>query len=499
MPQRSGVSAAQLSMVDGLAPQLAQARARAEALSAAGRHADAAELYRQLGLDDQALDARRAQTAARPDSAVAEHNLASLLGDLGQAAEAEASVRRAFRKGGDAPETWLVLARALQSQDRHEEADAAYGQVLSRRPLYVDAVRERAQLVWMRTADAQAALDVVDAATAHAVGQGAQARGPLFAARATLMEYVGAAPEAVAEMLAASGVVGDPRVEMAAAHAALTFDRDRALDHMRAALALAPDAPVIRLKLAEIHLGRGEHDQALALIEPVVQGLPADQNALSLLATAWRASGDPRAHQIVDYATMVRGCLIDTPDGWPSLHAYLADLARSLRGLHRLQAHPVGQSLRHGTQTSVNLKASDDPAIRAFFAAVDRPISEHVRHLGHGGDPLRRRNTGGWRMAGCWSVQLQPNGFHKAHVHSEGWLSSACYIDLPPAVEAGGRQGWIGFGGPPFDCGRPMPPEHYEKPEPGKLVLFPSYMWHGTVPFEGPSTRLTIAFDVVPA
>jgi hypothetical protein len=36
------------------------------------------------------------------------------------------------------------------------------------------------------------------------------------------------------------------------------------------------------------------------------------------------------------------------------------------------------------------------------------------------------------------------------------------------------------------------------RPEPGKLVLFPSYFWHGTVPFHSEKTRLTVAFDVVP-
>jgi len=30
-------------------------------------------------------------------------------------------------------------------------------------------------------------------------------------------------------------------------------------------------------------------------------------------------------------------------------------------------------------------------------------------------------------------------------------------------------------------------------------VLFPSYMWHGTVPFRAPQNRTTVAFDVVPA
>jgi hypothetical protein len=31
------------------------------------------------------------------------------------------------------------------------------------------------------------------------------------------------------------------------------------------------------------------------------------------------------------------------------------------------------------------------------------------------------------------------------------------------------------------------------------LVLFPSYLWHGTMPFETGGRRLTAAFDVVPA
>ena len=39
--------------------------------------------------------------------------------------------------------------------------------------------------------------------------------------------------------------------------------------------------------------------------------------------------------------------------------------------------------------------------------------------------------------------------------------------------------------------------EHWIQPEPGMLVLFPSYMWHGTAPFFSDETRLTCAFDLV--
>ena len=39
----------------------------------------------------------------------------------------------------------------------------------------------------------------------------------------------------------------------------------------------------------------------------------------------------------------------------------------------------------------------------------------------------------------------------------------------------------------------------FVKFEPGQLVLFPSYMWHGTKAIHGTEPRLTVAFDVVTA
>jgi len=66
-------------------------------------------------------------------------------------------------------------------------------------------------------------------------------------------------------------------------------------------------------------------------------------------------------------------------------------------------------------------------------------------------------------------------------------------------VDAEGREGWIKFGEPGVPTRPALPPNHYVKPAPGTVVLFPSYMWHGTVPFGGTETRLTAAFDVIPA
>ncbi|MDO9586640.1 MAG: putative 2OG-Fe(II) oxygenase [Brevundimonas sp.] len=434
-----------------------------------------------------ALAARLSAVAARPSSPVAEHNLAALLGDLGRSVEGEAAARRAFAKGGDAPETWLVLARALMAQGRYDDSEAAYRAALARRPGFIDAVRDLGQLIWMRTADRASAMGPVQEALALSPADTA-----LQLLRAALMEYAGDDARDVWRTLMDAGVADHPEIELARAHAALAFDLDQALTHALRAAALAPSDLRVWLRLTEARLARGEAAEALALTASLVERFPVDQNVLSLAGLANRLAGRGD-----DDSDLVGSYVVDTPAGWPDLTSWLAELATSLRRLHGLRTHPVGQSLRHGTQTAVDLKTSDDPVIQAFFSAVQGPISRHVEALGSGADPVRRRNTGAWRMGGCWSVQLSPGGFHAPHVHPEGWLSSACYVELPPAVAAGGREGWLGFGGAPF-AQTLLPPVRFEKPEPGKLVLFPSYLWHGTVPFSGVRPRLTVAFDILP-
>ena len=103
------------------------------------------------------------------------------------------------------------------------------------------------------------------------------------------------------------------------------------------------------------------------------------------------------------------------------------------------------------------------------------------------------------RFAGSWSVRLTGEGFHVNHVHPAGWISSAFYVALPEAAMGGDgpcrlaldRRGAA-------ELGLDLPPIRLIEPKPGRLVLFPSTMWHGTRPF-ATGERLTVAFDVATA
>jgi len=449
-----------------------------------------------LGRREEALGFDRQATARFASSGVAWHNLAATLGDLGRGPEAVAAMERGLALGLDGALSWGVLARAKLAAGDLDGAERAYNETLKRASNRVEAAAELADLIWMRHGDLQAAQVVLDRC-AHSGGSPA----PLLLTKAKLYESAGMTDTA-ADLLAAAAerLPDDPAMQMAAGQAAMERGRlDEALAWVRRAEAMAPGVPGVLNQLAIVHLARGDADLALAAARKGLEVEPSDQSLWGWAATAARALGDPLYAQLYDYPAMVGVYDIETPEGWADLPAYLADLTRSLDRIHLFNEHPSAQSLRHGSQTTYRLTGSDDPALQAFFRAIDKPIRQHIAAMGPGTDPVRSRKTGDYRLEGAWSVRLRPGGFHKDHFHPEGWLSSAFYVETPEtALDSAEKQGWIRFGQPPFATQPELPAEHFVRPKPGRLVLFPSYMWHGTVPFTTNERRLTIAFDAVP-
>ena len=127
-------------------------------------------------------------------------------------------------------------------------------------------------------------------------------------------------------------------------------------------------------------------------IRPAATG---DPGVIALLATAWRLLGDPRHAALCDDPALVSARSIDVPPGWSSLAAFLDDLAETLRARHAWRTHPLGQSLRQGSQTQEDLSKVDHPVLRALFAGRVTPIRAHLAQMGTGGDPVRRSYTGG--------------------------------------------------------------------------------------------------------
>jgi hypothetical protein len=193
---------------------------------------------------------------------------------------------------------------------------------------------------------------------------------------------------------------------------------------------------------------------------------------------------------------------VPPPSGYADTAAFFEALGEVLTSLHRTRAHPIEQTLRGGTQTNGFLFRLKHPLLRELEAqirlAVCGTLSAFPTEPQH---PFwgRRPRGDGVRFSGAWSVRLTSAGYHTNHMHPEGWMSSALYVALPDEVRgATDQSGCIQFGVPLLDKDLALPPRRVLKPEVGTLVLFPSYMWHGTIPFHSQQPRLTVAFDLLP-
>lgn len=242
-------------------------------------------------------------------------------------------------------------------------------------------------------------------------------------------------------------------------------------------------------------------DVAAGCAQKAVQLDPHNQEGWSHLGTAWRLAGDEREHWLFDYERLV-GYVEIAPPGANDLPTFLQALAATLDTMHSATREPVNQSVRGGTQTAGQLFGRTNPVIGMAETALRTAVETWLATLPDDAThPFLSRNQRNLRFAGSWSVKLRSAGRHSNHIHTKGWASSAFYVALPGSVlasNASDRAGWIQFGQPLEDLGLDLSPRRLIQPKPGHLALFPSYMWHGTVPFDGPESRLTIAFDVQP-
>ena len=470
-------------LVEAAQPSHAALALHCSVLNAAGRH-------------EEALSFNRTAVERFPTAATAWHNLAATLLDLGRGHETLEALAKGFSLGLDSPLTYQVKARAHVACGDPAGAEAAFTEASRRAPAFADLAVERADFVWTAGGDLAAAQAVLDRAF-HAGAPPA----PLLVAKAKLLSSAGHSDQAAALLArAAEGLPEECSLVVAAAQAALEADRLADAERLaHQAHLMDPQNLSALVQLTIVNLALGRIGAAVESIREALDKAPLDQSVLAWACTAFRAAGDPLYHELCDYENMVGIYEVEPPPGWASKHDFLGELKAALDKHHVLKEHPSAQSLRHGTQTSYQLTGAKEAVIQGFFRAIDRPIREHLEKLGRGPDPLRSRNTGDYRIAGAWSVRLRSGGFHLDHMHHKGWLSSAFYVETPEnALEGESRDGWLRLGQPPFQTVPALRAERFIRPEAGRLVLFPSYMWHGTAPFHTDEWRMTIAFDLLP-
>ncbi|MBT3134611.1 tetratricopeptide repeat protein [Alteromonas sp. ALT199] len=427
-----------------------------------------------------------------PHNVRALNNLGNIKRRNGQLEEAIALYKKALSSGKPNAELFQNLAAVLALSGLLNEAFATYKEGLTAFPTSVGLHKEYAHLAWVQNLEAPFSLletnlsinnpDLVLAYTELMIRVEEFDKAKLWLEKlleARLPTYQIAAAASLSNTLRELG----------------EFEKALATVSVKASNPTLETLPLLIEKSYSL-LSLDRYKEAVKALELVCRIAPLNQGYWTLLSTAYKANGDEAKYvQLCDYQRFVNvTSLLENED---TNRKFISELREYLNTLHNNERHPIGQSLRNGSQTFENLLDSAHPIIKQLKAAIEERAKLFISKLTHEKKhPFLSRLSPNIDFIGSWSVRLRQKGFHKSHYHSEGWLSGVLYVDVPSEVATNGN-GWLVFGRPDIS-GVIMPEDFAIKPQEGSIAFFPSYMWHGTNPIISNDQRLTVAFDIVP-
>lgn len=473
--------------------------------------------------------------ARAPGHAFAWRNLAAVEEALGDAPASAAALVSSLAAMPHAPvEAWVdaasralaagrprlagtALARALAIDPAHREALRLEVVRLDAEARAVDsqAVAERLLALAPEDPAALAAFAAVwsKAPTREGLARGLEAAERLLArapshagaleSAAWCLHKLGDHEAAIARARAAASAA--PQVPSCAEALAVMLDRADRLEEARAVLDAArmrfPSAAVPARLRSRVRLRLGDFGGALDDARAAVAIAPGDQDAIAFagIALAHREGADAM-RQWLGLPGVVVTIDLPTPEGFADAGSFHAALAADIRGHSRLRFEPVGLVARRGWLTE-DLLADRTPAIVGFERVLRAAIEAHrASREPRSGHPFLGAIPGPDWHINVWATRCERQGVIDTHLHVESWLSGAYYVALPPALGGEGDAGWLEFNRPPPEL-PPVPESAIDRFEPrvGRLYLFPSYLYHRTLPFDGEGERISISFDLAAA
>ncbi|TAD75120.1 MAG: hypothetical protein EAY70_10925 [Sphingomonadales bacterium] len=399
--------------------------------------------------------------------------------------QAIAHIEQALTLNRGDPNLLFDYAQALAVEGRLAEALECTTTLITHVPGWTDGLKLHAELRW-------AAGDRADFADHFEAITAMPTAGPaIWLAWCETLEGVDRPAESAA-ILARARAIWPDNADLALAQAVALGEAGTAGQAQQVLDAfLAQTGPDWATARGRNLLRLGEIARAETELAAVLAARPGDVIGWALIDLCWRLAGDVRHEWLHGQQGLVRQIAL------PLTADERTDITTLLRQLHEHSAMPIGQSVKRGSQTKGALFARAEPELARLEAALGEAMADYraglppvdPRH------PLLSKRDAGWTITGSWSILLDGEGHHAAHIHPRGLLSSASYWLVPEDIDAPEHPGWLELGNPPPGLADRLGSLHTVRPEAGTLVLFPSTLYHGTRPITQ-STRMTVAFDV---
>lgn len=269
--------------------------------------------------------------------------------------------------------------------------------------------------------------------------------------------------------------------------------------------------PLSKRMLVEAYLGLGLIREAGSLVDTLLADDPDNQYLIALKGSILKGA-DLTTAEVGLYEREYRSerfvVEIDLLDYCDKAELFKINTLVSgfVSDLHVFKRNPLHQSVIGGTQSAGNLFSHPSYALNklknhllaALGKVMDQNYFDEIAPV-----QVSKRHLGKFQVESSWSILLKGSGHHKPHVHSKGWLSCVYYLEVPDEIETSSntsdKSGWLALGRPGVGVPYSAVPELYIAPAVGKLIIFPSYIWHETLPFKSNQPRITVAFDLIPS
>ncbi len=304
--------------------------------------------------------------------------------------------------------------------------------------------------------------------------------------------------EILSKFIAAQPGLAEAHYLIGIAHTMLEQPRDAA-SAFRAVIALTPNYAPAHANLATVSMDMGEAAGAIESCDDCLALEPGHTDAFAVKAIAVSEIGDDDARDaLLDLDSLLQIGMLDPPAGFGSIADFNAALVRDIHADPTLMLDPNHRSCHFSEQTG-DLMQAPSPAFAAFGAAVQAAVRDYCRRLSPESRHPFLANPRPSADLVVWATVMNAQGHQSAHIHPSGWLSGVYYPALPDLVRADddAHLGWIEFGRPPDRLPLTAEPRlRLIEPVEGMLLLFPSYIYHRTLPYDAAATRISIAFDL---
>ena len=157
---------------------------------------------------------------------------------------------------------------------------------------------------------------------------------------------------------------------------------------------------------------------------------------------------------------------------------------------------PRSQSyLINGEQSSGDIFAQkrDDKTISELNEIIHKHIEQYKEKFNQNSNIFIENFPNNGTLVG-WFINTEKEGYLDRHFHENGWVSGVVYLDVPKRKK---NEGSIEFS-LCADIKQKTKNSKIIDVSSGDIVIFPSSLWHSTIPIMPNERRLILAFDYQP-